>query len=464
MMLVRSRILLTRPDLQIFGQLRPIRVVQRTQFQTRLYATSSPALNRLANFANIVGTAYAGGLVICCASLFFLYKDATSRQPLPLDLGINNTITAVKAIGKDDVLQSPRYAVKHYRRLLIELAKREDPYLEFDETLSDGSRNYAVPLLPADNLIEIKNAKFANFYVDMVLRYAKALLTKGLLDDSVSILKRIVDDDKLFYSVGDPERMSECCCTLSRVTENSDEQYYYLKRSIKMLTESFLNMDVDDHYILASHSQVSDELLLSLNAMAFAHARESTKLHKKQKMQQLAQALNIYLANLQVLSKVRDKIALKEASQASYPLLNCDMNNLNMSVAEIKAHVSEILWAKGLQDSAIAWGEEVIHDIFFENAQVARASPILDGVLKNLKIMYKKKNNSEAVKRCQELQSELVFFEAGQLPWYDSLIRRFTKIIYYRGPLGIIERPLKERFGPPEPSPDIEEYEDEDQE
>lgn len=411
-----------------------------------------------------VAYAYVGGLLICGGSLYLLYKDATSRQNIPFEVGMENMIVTVKAIGKDDVLESPRYAVKHYRRLLIELAKKECPDLSFEETLPNGQRNYAVPLIPADILFHSKSAAFANFYVDIVLRYARALLSKGNLDESLEILKGIVLNDKIFYSVGDPEKMSQCCRTLSKVTEDPQEKLQYLEKSVKMLCETFRSVSVDEEYLLSENSKLTDELLLSLNQMAFFHARNATTLSKKGKTIELNKALNIYLANLKALSSIKDQIESHELTQASFPLINCDLDNLIMSIAEIKAHVSEILWAKGSKESAIAWGEEIIHEIFFENARVARASPVLDDVLKNLEFMYTNLKRPDDVQRCVSLRNELVFFEKGKLPWYDSLIKRFTKIIYYKGPLGVIEKAIKERFGPGQYLPDIEEYENEDEE
>lgn len=438
--------------------------LKQFQFQSRRYASRGTALQGWATILSTVAYAYVGGLIICGGSLYLLYKDATSRQNIPFELGIDDTILTIKAIGKDDVLESPRYAVKHYRRLLIDLAKKENPNLSFDETSPEGERNYSVPLIPADVLFHSKSAAFANFYVDIVLRYARALLSKGNMKDSLQILKGIVDDDLIFYSVGDPEKMSQCCRTLSKVTEDPQEQFKYLEKSINMLTETFKNVTVDENYLLAENSKLTDELLLSLNGLAFTHARNAISLPKKQKMAELNKALNIYLANLKSLTSIKDQIESREVTQASFPLINCDLDNLTMSIAEIKAHVSEILWARGNKESAIAWGEELVHDVFFENGRVAKASPVLDDVLKNLMTMYTQLKRPEDVERCEKLRKELVFFEKGKLPWYDSLIKRFTKIIYYRGPLGVIEKAIKERFGPGQYLPDIEEYEDEDEE
>lgn len=434
------------------------------QLYSKRFASGGSPLQGLGTVVNALALAYAGGLVVCGGALYFLYSDANSRQRIPYELGIDNTILTVKAIGKDDVLESPRYAVKHYRRLLIELAKKEIPDLEFEENLPDGLRNYVVPLLPATILFDKKSSKFANFYVDIVLRYARALLAKGLLQEPTLLLKRMVDDDEIFNSIGSPERMSQCCRTLSKICEDPEEQLQYLKRSVKLLTDTFRSLDVDSEYLLSADSQLTDELLRSLNAIAFFRARTASNLPKRQKAKSLDQALNIYLANLRVLSSIQQQITTRERTQASFPLINCDLDDLNMGVAEIKAHISEIFWARGHKESAIAWGEEVVHEIYFDNTRVAKASPILAGVLGNLRLMYTKLNRPEDVQRCEALQNDLFFFDKGRSAWYDSLIQRFTKIIYYRGPLGVIEKALKERIGPAQPLPDIEEYEDEDEE
>ena len=425
---------------------------------------SAPTLNRWGTILNLIGIVYFGGLIICGGSLYLLYSDASSRQTLPREIGVSITVAAVKAIGKDDVLKSPRHAVKHYRRLLIELARAEKPDLHFVETLSDGLPNYAVPLISAETLLNDKSKAFENFYTDMVLRYARVLLTKGQLRVSVALLKGMVDDDRIFYQVGDPERMSQCCRVLSRVAEDSRDRLRYLERSVKMLVNTFQNIHVDSDFLLAADSQLTDELLRSLNAMAFTHARNAGELPNRKRAAVLGRALNINLANLQAVTQLRDRIVDGSCTQSSYPLMNCDIDHLNMLLAEIKSHVSEILWARGIHTSAIAWGEEVVHDIYFDHSRVPQASPILDSVLRNLAVMYGKTKRADEVRRCDALRQDLVHFYPTQTTWYDSLVQRFTKIIYYKGPLGVIEKALKERVGMPLRVPDIEEYEDEDEE
>lgn len=414
--------------------------------------------------ANIAAGAYIGGLLVCCGSLYFMYKDADERQHIPFEILFSNQITAVKGISKDDVLKSPRYAVKHYRRLLIDLANQEDEGLEYNETLADGLRNYNVPLLDAETLVYHKSADFSNFYIDIVLRYAKALLAKGKLEESVSILKRIVDDNEIFYKLGDAERMSQCCRVLSRVTPVTEDRVTYLKRSIDMLRTTFLRIHIDANYLLQEDLRVTDELFLSLDALAASYARQSKEAKGKARQQALTSALNIYLANLKCVSRIREVIETQELTQALFPLFNCDLDNLDILCAETKAHISEVMWAKGYKKNAVAWGEEVIEEIYFENAHNARASPILINVLDNLVEMYSQLKDARLKQRCEDLKQNLQVFEGEPMSWYDSVIHRFSKIIYHKGPLGILEKALKERFGRPERIPDIEEYEDEDEE
>lgn len=392
-----------------------------------------------------------------------MYKDADDRQHIPFEISFGNHLTAIKGINKDDVLKSPRYAVKHYRRLLIELARQENPNLEFSETVDDH-RNYAVPLLDAETLVYRKSPEFSNFYIDMVLRYAKALLAKGRLDDSVAILKHIIDDDEIFYKLGDAERMSQCCRLLSKVTPKPDERVAYLQRSIDMLKTTFLGVNLDANYLVQDGLRVTDELMLSLDNLAASYARKSKVLKGSGHRQALTSALNIYLANLKCVSHIREVIESGELTQALFPLFNCALDNLDIICAETKAHICEVMWAKGYKKNAVAWGEEVVDEMYFENGHNPRVSPILMNVLDNLVVMYSHLNDKRLTLRCAELRHNLEVFEGEPMSWYDSVINRFSKIIFYRGPLGILEKALKERFGRPEKVPDIEEYEDEDEE
>lgn len=405
--------------------------------------------------------AYIGGLFVCLGSLYLVYYDADSRQHIPFELSFQEQTNAVKAISKDDVLKSPRYAVKHYRRLLIDLALAEDPDLNFSEENPDGSRNYSVPLLSSEALVHHRSKGFANFYIDMVLRYAKALLAKGELNASVAILLNVIDDNEIFYKMGDAERMSQCCRLLSRVCYAHEDRIYYLQRAVNMLEATFLRIKTDN-YLIQDGSRITDELILCLNDLALCHAKLSKSLNKKEKKQALLQALNIYLANLKQVTNIKTQIDGGEVTQASFPLYNCDNDNLTMTQAEIKAHISEVMWAQGYRKHAVAWGEEVVDDIYFDHSNLARASPILISTLDNLIAMYGQLGDKKAKLRCQTLKQDLTIFETEPASWYDSVVNRFTKIIYYRGPLGVLEKALKERFGQPQRLPEIEEYEEED--
>lgn len=447
---------------------RPIlRSPPRWNFQKRNFTLSPRALGAVKGWgtvANIAAGAYIGGLVVCFGSLYLMYLDADERQHIPFELSFKDQINAVKAVSKDDVLKSPRYAVKHYRRLLIDLAQQEDPHLEFEESLPGGQRNYAVPLLSADALVYRKSADFANFYIDISLRYAKSLLAKGKLEDSLRILKYIIDDDEIFYKLGDAERMSQCCRLLARVTPNANDKVAYLQRLIDMLGSTFLRVNIDSQYLLQDNSRVTDELLLSLDSLALSYAKQSKELKGRAKTSALSAALNIYLANLKCVTQIQETIESGELTQALFPLFNCSADNLDILVAETKSHISEVMWAKGYKKNAVAWGEEVVEQLYLDNGNNPRASPILISVLDNLVAMYAQLKDKKAVVRCEELRQNLRVFEGEPLLWYDSVVHRFTKIIYYKGPLGIIEKALKERFGRPEKVPDIEEYEDEDEE
>lgn len=424
---------------------------------------STPALKSGGLIANILAGAYLGGFVVCFGSLYFLYRDANDRQNIPFSLSWNDQLSAVKAIGKDDVLKSPRHAVKHYRRLLIDLAKEADPEIDFQENLPDGSINYVVPLLNPHVLLGQRKPAFSNFYIDIVLRYSKALLAKGRVQESRVMLKTVIDNDDLFYRLGDAERVAQCCTMLSKLLPTPKEKLHYLTRSFRMLKATFLRILVDDStFIIDDDSRLTDELVTTLTGIASAYARESP--HSKQKNQLLTDSLNIYLALLRNVSRVKDVIESNELTQASFPLFDCRLERLITINAELKAHISEVLWAKGLKKNAIAWGEEVVDEIYFEHGKIAAITPILTNVLDNLTSMYIQTKDRQSAERCRELKNDLKHFDADPPSWYDSFVNRVTRIIYYKGPLGIIEKPLKERFGLPEPLPNIEEYEDEDEE
>lgn len=424
----------------------------------RLSATQLGAIKGWGTIINIVAGAYLGGLVVSLGSLYLLYHDAQERQHIPFELGFSNHIVAVKAINKDDVLKSPRYAVKHYRRLLLNMAKNEDLGLVFDE---DAENRYDIPLIDAEVLITKKSNDFANFYIDIVLRYAKALLAKGELNTSISILQRIIDNDDLFYRLGDAERLSQCCRLLSSVCPAPEDRILYLQRSLHMLLSTFSSVKLDASYVLQDGSRVTDELVSCLSSLA----GELAKAYKRNKDQSLlTQSLNIYLSNLKVLTTIQEQLASNERNQSWYPLFNCDDENLAMSVAEHKAHISEVMWAKGYKKNAISWGEEVIADIYHTHSASARASPILINVLHNLTLMYTDLRDAVSRKRCENLRDGLTVFDSVGSTWYDRLISRFCKIIYHKGPLGVLEKGLSERFGQPHRLLELEEFEEEDEE
>lgn len=461
-MLFRSLRQASRPVPRLMGSVHTRNALKMPlvphQRSFRLSATQIGAIKGWGTIINIVAGAYLGGVVVSLGSLYLIYHDAEERQHLPFELGFANHIVAVKAINKDDVLKSPRYAVKHYRRLLINLAKKEDPNLEFDE---NAEKRYDVPLIDADTLVRTKSADFANFYIDIVLRYAKALLAKGELNTSITLLQRIIDNDDLFYRLGDAERLSQCCRLLSSVCATPEDRILYLQRSLHMLLTTFSSIKLDANYVLQDGSRATDELVACLGALA----GELAKAYKQQKDPQLlTQSLNIYLSNLKLLSTIQSQLASNERNQSWYPLFNCDEENLTMSIAGLKAHISEVMWAKGYKKNAILWGEEVIADIYYTHSASARASPILINVLQNLSLMYEDLHDAVGRKRCQKLREELTVFDSVDSSWYDRLINRFCKIIYHKGPLGILEKGLSERFGQPQRILEIEEFEDEDRE
>ncbi|OBA21632.1 hypothetical protein METBIDRAFT_41305 [Metschnikowia bicuspidata var. bicuspidata NRRL YB-4993] len=432
--------------------------------QLTLSPGAAGALRGYGTIVNIFAGVYFGGLVACASSLYFLYKDADSRQEIPFLLSLEDQILTVKAIGKDDVLKSPRHAVKHYRRLLLNMAKAETPGLQFDETLPDGTINYAVPLLPADVLVQPKHAELSNFYIDMVLRYSKALLAKNQPDTSVAILKAVIDNDDIFYRIGDAERMGQCCRVLSAVCPSAEDKVAYLQRSIHMLQQRFGSILLDLQYLLQDRTTISNELVLSLNALAFAYALQAQAAPRRQRPVFLTRSLNIYLANLKAVSAVREKLARGEITQAAVPLFDCQPANVEATEAEIKAHVAEILWAKGYQKQAVAWAEELVQATFYDKGNNARVSKVVSDTLDDLIVMYGKLKNPAAQERCRQAKSEVAVLEYDENSWYTSVIQKFTKVIYYKGPLGIIEKGLKERFGPEQPLPELEEFEEEDQE
>lgn len=408
-----------------------------------LLANQKAVIGNYGFVINVVSGAYIGGLVVCFTSLYLLYNDANERQKIPFELRIADQVTAVKAINKDDILESPRFAVKHYKRLLIELAKQADPTLEVDETLFD------VPVIPSEILIYHKSNEFSNFYIDIVLRYAKALLAKGQLEPSVKMLQKIIDDDELFFKLGGVDRLSECCRLLNKMSEESG----YLQRALDLIQYSSKQVHIEKG-LIQEDSRLTDELVLILNDMAFTKA----------KRHDMTSALNIYLSNLKVLTSLQKKLETGEASQVQNPFFNCDEVNVTLLVNEIKAHVAEILWFKGHRKSAILWNEEIIESIYFDHGSNEKVTLIAFNVLTDLVTMYGNLGNITSQRRCQKLleQIDVINMKSGEVLWYDSFIKRFAKIIYNKGPLGILEKPLRERFGSAQRIEELEEFEEED--
>ncbi|KAK6204934.1 uncharacterized protein RJT21DRAFT_117413 [Scheffersomyces amazonensis] len=413
-------------------------------------ASKLQGLGRYGLIINILSGAYFGGILVCMGSLYFIYQDANERQHIPFwDLSLKQKITAVKAINKDDVLRSPRYSVKHYKRLLIDLYKQENPDQEIDET------KFEVPLIDSNVLIYEKSNTFANFYIDIILRYSKALLAKGQLDASIYMLSSIINNDELFFRLGDTERLSECCRLLSKVTPNPEDKLTYLKRSILNIQKTFpTRIKLNDNYLLQDGSLMTDELMKCLNDLAFNYVKQN---HSDE-------GLNIYFTNLKYIKSAQHAIADGSANQTNYPYFNADEQNLKILSVKIRSYISEILWSKGFKKNSIAWNEDIIEECFFEHSSSQPLTIILNQVLTNLITMYDSLHNLTSRNRCEKMKQELTNFVDTRLvdDWYFNLVNRFSRIIYHRGPLGIIEKPLLERFGAPNKLPEIEEMEDED--
>lgn len=430
-----------RPGLRLARPLlrTPITPVRRLQ----LSAKSRAVIGNYGFVVNILAGGYIGGLLVCFASFYFMYSDANSRQHIPFELSFNDQINAVKAINKDDVLLSPRYAVKHYRRLLIDFAKEVDPTIE----VPDGT--FEVPIIPASVLVYEKSNNFANFYVDIVMRYAKALLAKGKLEPGIKMLLEIVDNDEIFYKLGNVERLAECCRLLHKMAGDN-----YLARAIDLISRTDPRVKIDNHCIIAENSRLTDELILVLNDIAFSMA----------KLGSYADSLNVYLSTLKALTHVGEMVDEDSFTQVQYPFFNCDKTNITVLSNEIRSHVAEVLWAMGHKKTSVVWNEEVVELMYFQHGSSKKVTVMLVNVLTNLIRQYKQMGNMTSVKRCQSLLEhiDVVNIETPDLDWYDNFIKRFSKIMYQRGPLGIIEKPLRERFGKPEPLPELEQMEEED--
>lgn len=404
----------------------------------------------------MVAGAYIGGLLVSFGLFYLLYYDAKERQYIPLLLSVRDQINAVKAINKDDVLCSPRYAVKHYRRLLIDIAASKDP-----ESLTEelrGESHYSVPIISTAVLFN-ESENFSNFYIDMVLRYAKALLAKGQLDASVHILEKVTSDDDLFFNLGDAQKLSQCCRLLSKVTDDPKRKIELDKRSISMLQATFPFLKLDQNYLIKEDSGITDELLLSLNQLSLDYARAS-KVDKRNKDAHITNALSIYLGSLRKLTMIQNE--LSPNTQAAFPFFNCEEENIKTSIAELKSHISEVLWAKGYRKNAISWAEEVIQDIYYDHSSSVKVSAILENTLKNLIVMFDRTHNIRSQQRCTNLLDGLAKFDKKDTTWYDGTMNRISKIMHYKGPLGLIEKPLAEMLGNVRPVKEIEEFEEED--
>ncbi|CAI5757560.1 unnamed protein product [Candida verbasci] len=420
----------------MFKSIRPV-VFKRGLKVTRPKLSN---LNQWKTIVQILTGAYIGGIIVISGSLYFIYSDANKRQPIPLELNINDQVNSVMAINKDEVLGSPRFASKHYRALLVNLYK--EIYPDYKET-----NGYDIPILDYQALLK-KNTKFVNFYIDMVLRYAKTLLAKGESQISVSILRRIINDDFIFENLADPEKLSNGSRLLSKITSDTNEKEQLLNRSIAMLSSAF-NFQVKDNII--QNMKLSDELLFCLNDLAFVYAKSG----------KLNESLTIYLSNLKILEEIKTSLE-NGKSQINYPLFNCNSENITLQICSLKAHISEILFAKNYKDKAIQMSQEVIDEIFYDYNSNPNVSPILINVLHNLKAMYKKIGDEKEMSKCQNMIDGLPLFDADlRKSFYDEMISKWSKIIYELGPIGIITKPLSERYGPKQRIKELEEIENE---
>ncbi|KAI5953371.1 hypothetical protein KGF54_002742 [Candida jiufengensis] len=441
--------------------------IRRLQIQQRrnikLSANTLSGLRSYGPIVNGIAAVYAGGLIVTLGSLYFLYKDANERQKIPFELTFQDQIEAVKAVNKDDVLQKPRYAVKHYRKLLFNLAKEVDPTLK-----EENFGKYEIPIIDAETLVFKKSNKFSNFYIDLILRYSKALLAKGELDESINTLRKIIDNDLIFYKLGDAERLSESSRMLARVYQNPKDKIDALERSIDMLSHTYSSIQLNKDYTLKDNSKISDELINCLNDLAFQFAKESQSSTLKKEL--LNQSLAIYLSNLKTLSSIQEKILSKTSNQMHYPLYNVSPENLEFQISSIKAHIAEILWAQNYKQESIQWNEELLKDLYYKNATSSNLNQVLSKSLDNLINSYAILKKPQDIERCQDLKKGVKKFVAtgkvddnGTSDWYESIVRKWSTIIYDQGPLGIILKPLQERYGPGQKSRELEEIEKEDE-
>lgn len=391
---------------------------------------------------NIVAGAYFGGLAICCGLLYWLYQDANERQNIPFELSFKNQIESVKAINKDDVLRSPQYAEKHYRKILQDISNDPNECEGYD--VNDP---YDFPMIKSSILLNEKSNKFANFYIDMIIRYAKALMLRNKIDSSIKILQKIIDNDDIFFNIGNSEALSEACQLLARL--DKPQQETYIKRSIEMLCRTHAPfLKIDENYLIQDNSKITNEFINSLNQLAFTLARSND----------LNDALNIYLSNLNILTGVQQKLQAGELSKRNFPLFNIEKLNLTIQIAEIKAHISEIIWAKGYKKNAISWGEEVVDLIYYDYNASSKVAPLLIDTLQNLSKMYKSIKDPVNQSRCERMLQGIEVFPQDRQQWHDETLARFSKIIYSKGPLGIIEKAITERYGDTKAVPNLEDF------
>jgi hypothetical protein len=406
------------------------------------------ALKGYGTVLNIVAGAYVGGLAICCGSLYWMYHDANERQAVPFELSCANQVEAVKAINKDDVLRSPQYAEKHYRALLQSMSATEAPADDrFDFTMIEPQK-----------LLYNKLSAFANFYIDMIIRYARALMARNQIEPSRRVLKKIIDSDDIFFNLGNAELLARACRLLAETEHDSRGTVRYLRRAIDMLKRTHPSIKIDDNYLLQPESRITNELLLCLNSLAFNYAKGWRQLGQPQG-ELLTQSLNIYLATFQKLKQIEDQtVATHTLTQRHFPLFDISPLNLTLQIAAVQAHISELIWTKGYRANAIGWSENVVELVFDHYNETSKAAPILIGALQNLVKMYGAVKDFTNRDRCQRMLKGLEVFEQDRQSWHDETLARFSKIIYNRGPLGIIEKALTERYGQNKPVPGLEEF------
>lgn len=447
-------------------------IISHRLIQSRnLMSTKTTNLGPVKFTLQILTGVYCGLLIVCFGLCYLLYSDANQRQNIPFELSLDDHINAVMAINKDDVCEAPRHATKHYRRLLIDLAKQELEGTTENTTIDESKfdNRYDVPILSTDFLIHNKSIKFINFYIDMILRYSKCLLSKGELDVAIKMLTRIVNDDFIFFKLGDAEKLSSSSRVLAKITPDITKKISILQRSIEMLTETNKSMQIDNNYILLENSKISDELINCLNDLASNLAKLSQQQSNKNKFnpELLNQSLQIYLSELRSLQTIRLKIESNQANQATYPLFNVDRANLIGMINTIKAHISEIMWVKGHKDKAINLSEQILQELYYDRYSDPKFGPILLNVLNNLEIMYNNLRKSNDIKRCQQLKHDVSIYEIRKrfdIPWYERVMKRISKTIYLRTPIGLVEKGLRDRFEPRSRVKELDEFEDEDDE